>query len=214
MKRLVRWRIATAIIAGVILVLGDARDPWLWGYIATFSLIGAYAMYAIDDDLAKERFTPPSKGADRLSLAWVPSHRGGPHHRRHCRQQVRMDERPRRTTRRWPDRIRPVVHADRQGDARQPVLFRGGPHSGRQGPSCRRQRSLFRRTTPGIRRDDRVRAAERAGARVVAQRRRCVRLLGTGRPACSLRRSVLRTNLDGYQAYTERVRYRLVPGLF
>ena len=24
----------------------------------------------------------------------------------------------------------------------------------------------------------------------------------------------LRTNLDGYQAYTERVRYRLVPGLF
>ena len=61
MKRLVRWCIATAIIAGVILVLGDARDPWLWGYIATFSLIGAYAMYAIDDDLAKERFTPPSK---------------------------------------------------------------------------------------------------------------------------------------------------------
>ena len=71
MKRLVRWCIATLIIASVILVLGNAHDPWLWGYIVTFSLIGAYAMYVMDDDLARERFTPPSKGADRLSLAWV-----------------------------------------------------------------------------------------------------------------------------------------------
>ena len=74
---------------------------------------------------------------------------------------------------------------------RQPVLFRCGPHSGRPRPSCRRQRTLFRGTTPGIRRDDRPRTTERAGARIVAQRRRCIRLHGTDRPACSLRRPVL-----------------------
>ena len=71
MNRLIRWWIATTIIAAVMLVLGNGRDPWLWAYVATFSAIGAFAMYSMDDDLAKERFTPPSKGADRLSLRWV-----------------------------------------------------------------------------------------------------------------------------------------------
>jgi protein-S-isoprenylcysteine O-methyltransferase Ste14 len=71
MKRLVRWCIGTSIVAAVLLLVGNGRDPWLWAYIATFSGIGAFAMYSIDDDLAKERFNPPSKGADRLALRWV-----------------------------------------------------------------------------------------------------------------------------------------------
>jgi protein-S-isoprenylcysteine O-methyltransferase Ste14 len=71
MKRLARWLLGTAIIGAAILVLGDGRDPWLWAYLLTFSAIGAHAMYSIDDDLAKERFTPPSAGADRLALRWV-----------------------------------------------------------------------------------------------------------------------------------------------
>ena len=197
MKRLVRWCIATAIIAGVILVLGDARDPWLWGYIATFSLIGAYAMYAIDDDLAKERFTPPSKGADRLSLAWVRAIAAA-----HIIVGI-ADSRFGWTS--VPDVLRGVgligfalsfmlivraMLANRFFSAVVRIQDDRGHH-------VVDTRSLFRRTTPGIRRDDRLRAAERAGARVVAQRRRRVRLLGTGRPACSLRRSVLENEPRG-----------------
>jgi protein-S-isoprenylcysteine O-methyltransferase Ste14 len=71
MKRLVRWCIATAIVGTALLVAGNGSDPWLWGYVATFALIGGYSIHAMDDDLAKERFSPPSKGADRLALRWV-----------------------------------------------------------------------------------------------------------------------------------------------
>src|SRR5918994_1011997 len=71
MKRLVRWCIATAIAGTVVLVIGNGSDPWLWAYVAVFAVIGAYSISAMDDDLAKERFTPPSKGADRLALRWV-----------------------------------------------------------------------------------------------------------------------------------------------
>ena len=71
MKRLVRWCIATAVIATFLLGVGNGDDPWLWAYVATFGLIGAYAISSMDDDLAKERFNPPSKGADRLALRWV-----------------------------------------------------------------------------------------------------------------------------------------------
>lgn len=71
MKRIVRWAIATAIVGAVLLLVGNGRDRWLWAYVATFSAIGFYAIHAMDDDLAKERFSPPSKGADRLALRWV-----------------------------------------------------------------------------------------------------------------------------------------------
>lgn len=71
MKRTVRWAIATAVVAVVVLLVGNGRDPWLWGYVAVFSAVGFYAIHSMDDDLAKERFSPPSKGADRLALRWV-----------------------------------------------------------------------------------------------------------------------------------------------
>lgn len=71
MKRIVRWSIATAIVGAVLLIVGNGRDPWLWAYVVVFSAVGFYAIHAMDDDLAKERFSPPSKGADRLALRWV-----------------------------------------------------------------------------------------------------------------------------------------------
>lgn len=71
MKRLMRWCIATAIAGTVLLVLGNGKDPWLWAYVATFAIVGAYSIAAMDDDLARERFHPPNKGADRLALRWV-----------------------------------------------------------------------------------------------------------------------------------------------
>ena len=71
MKPLVRWAIATAIIVIIVLGIGNGRDPWLWAYVVTFCGLGFYAINSMDHDLMKERFTPPSAGADRLPLRWI-----------------------------------------------------------------------------------------------------------------------------------------------
>ena len=71
MKRTTRWLVGTGVISAVVLLLGDASDPWLWAYLIVFGGVGFYAISSMDDDLAKERFTPPNSGADRLALAWV-----------------------------------------------------------------------------------------------------------------------------------------------
>jgi len=70
-KRLTRWLVATTIFSAILLLGGNTRDPWLWAYAAAFSAIGAYALYSMTDELASERFNPPSAGADRLSLRTV-----------------------------------------------------------------------------------------------------------------------------------------------
>ena len=71
MKRVIKWSFATAAIAALLVLGGGAADRWLWAYIATFYTIGFYALYSMSDDLAKERFSPPSKGADRLPLLLI-----------------------------------------------------------------------------------------------------------------------------------------------
>lgn len=71
MKRLVRWIAGTVVVGGVLLLTGDPRDPWLWAFIASFAVVGGFAVYSMDDDLAQERFSPPNSGADRLSLRTV-----------------------------------------------------------------------------------------------------------------------------------------------
>ena len=60
---------------------GRYSDPWLWGYVATVAAIGLYPTLWLDDDLAKERFSPPEPGADRRPLAAVRTHRAGAHRR-------------------------------------------------------------------------------------------------------------------------------------
>ena len=71
-KRLGRWFSAVALIGGILVALsGRWSDPWLWTYIAIWAALGTYAMLVLDDDLARERFRPPSPGADRLSLRFI-----------------------------------------------------------------------------------------------------------------------------------------------
>ena len=71
-RRLTRWGIAVALVAGIVLLVsGQWTDPWLWGYIACWAGVSLYALLSLDDDLARERFTPPEPGADRLSLRAV-----------------------------------------------------------------------------------------------------------------------------------------------
>jgi protein-S-isoprenylcysteine O-methyltransferase Ste14 len=68
-KRIVRWAVFTTILAcGIFALAGRWLDPWLWVYVAMFSAVGLYAALNLDDDLARERFRPAEPGADRVPL--------------------------------------------------------------------------------------------------------------------------------------------------
>ncbi len=71
MKYIARWALVTGIFGAGVLLLGNGRDPWLWGYVAAFAAVGLYAISSMDEDLVRERFSPPSPGADRVSLRFV-----------------------------------------------------------------------------------------------------------------------------------------------
>jgi protein-S-isoprenylcysteine O-methyltransferase Ste14 len=71
-KRLIRWILVTTIVSGIVFALaGRWRDPWLWAYAIVWAGTTLYASAGVDDDLLKERFHPPSSGADRVALAFV-----------------------------------------------------------------------------------------------------------------------------------------------
>jgi len=51
---------------------GEWMSPYLWGFALGFSAVFLYAtVFVLDDDLARERFRPPSKGADAVALRWI-----------------------------------------------------------------------------------------------------------------------------------------------
>lgn len=68
-RRLLRWFVACVLIASFLfLTAGRWTDPWLWAYVMLLACLFLYPTIALDDDLARERFSPPATGADRLSL--------------------------------------------------------------------------------------------------------------------------------------------------
>src|SRR5262245_16838625 len=68
-KRLKRWVLATLLIGGLVFLLaGTWRDPWLWTYVGVWSVSGAYGLLSLDEELARERFRPPTAGADRIAV--------------------------------------------------------------------------------------------------------------------------------------------------
>jgi len=68
-RRLRRWFLAIVVIgSSVFLLAGRWTDPWLWAYVSVWACLTLYPTLALDDDLARERFTPPTAGADRVSL--------------------------------------------------------------------------------------------------------------------------------------------------
>jgi protein-S-isoprenylcysteine O-methyltransferase Ste14 len=56
---------------GLFLLAGTWRDPWLWAYIVVWGATTLYAMTGIDEDLVRERFSPPVKSADHIALMLV-----------------------------------------------------------------------------------------------------------------------------------------------
>jgi protein-S-isoprenylcysteine O-methyltransferase Ste14 len=71
-QRLSRFLLGLGVVAaGMMALAGTWRDPWLWSYLGMWVILGTYAMSVLDDDLARERFRPPTQGADKLSLAII-----------------------------------------------------------------------------------------------------------------------------------------------
>ena len=71
-RRLGRWFLINLFIAAALCAIsGRYADPWLWTYLATVAAVSLYPAFYLDDELAKERFTPPEPGADRLPLRAV-----------------------------------------------------------------------------------------------------------------------------------------------
>jgi protein-S-isoprenylcysteine O-methyltransferase Ste14 len=72
LKRLKRWLLVSGVVTVAVFALaGTWRDPWLWAYAAVWSLSTFYALFSIDEDLARERFHPPTAGADGVALHFV-----------------------------------------------------------------------------------------------------------------------------------------------
>jgi protein-S-isoprenylcysteine O-methyltransferase Ste14 len=71
-RRLGRWVFATSIVAGLVLLLaGTFRDAWLWAYVGVWAAATAYALLGMDEELAKERFRPPTAGADAIAIGFL-----------------------------------------------------------------------------------------------------------------------------------------------
>lgn len=71
-KPLKRWILATLVVSAIVFPLaGTWSDKWLWSYVAVWSTAAAYAMFSMDEDLARERFRPPSASADRIALGFM-----------------------------------------------------------------------------------------------------------------------------------------------
>jgi protein-S-isoprenylcysteine O-methyltransferase Ste14 len=71
--RLARWLVVSAAFGVAIMALaGDWRSPYLWGLAVATAALGFWVVFGIlDSDLARERFRPPSRGADATALAWI-----------------------------------------------------------------------------------------------------------------------------------------------
>ena len=71
-KRLKRWVLSSGIVTvGLFALAGTWRDPWLWAYALIWSTASFYAMFSMDEDLLQERFHPPTAGADGVALHFV-----------------------------------------------------------------------------------------------------------------------------------------------
>jgi protein-S-isoprenylcysteine O-methyltransferase Ste14 len=71
-KRLLRWALATPIAAALLMtVAGDFSSPYLWALVVGTAAVALYAIVTISPDLARERYHPPTSGADGGALHWV-----------------------------------------------------------------------------------------------------------------------------------------------
>lgn len=71
-RRLLRLGVVSIVLFGSVFAISGAwQDRWLLAYCATWMALLLYALFGIDEDLARERFRPPSGGVDRAWLAAI-----------------------------------------------------------------------------------------------------------------------------------------------
>ena len=71
-KRLMRWLAGVIVIgAAIFAAAGTLRDGWLWSYVLVVGTVTLWPVLRMSDELARERFRPPSSGADRLPLRTI-----------------------------------------------------------------------------------------------------------------------------------------------
>jgi protein-S-isoprenylcysteine O-methyltransferase Ste14 len=70
--RLWRWAAANALfVGGSVLIAGRTDLPWMWAYLMVWAGILTYAFFVLDPDLRRERFKPGGPSADPLALAFM-----------------------------------------------------------------------------------------------------------------------------------------------
>jgi protein-S-isoprenylcysteine O-methyltransferase Ste14 len=68
--RLARWAaISAAFAAAFVLVAGRWDLPWMWAWLTLFSVVIAFAFFVLDPELRRERFRPGGPSADPIALA-------------------------------------------------------------------------------------------------------------------------------------------------
>ena len=68
-RRVARWILAVSVVLGLVMLLsGGWSDPWLWAYVTTWAAVSLYGLLSLDEDLARERFHPPESGADYMAV--------------------------------------------------------------------------------------------------------------------------------------------------
>jgi protein-S-isoprenylcysteine O-methyltransferase Ste14 len=71
--RFFRWLLVSVVVGGIVMGLaGEWMSPYLWGF--TLGISGVFlnaTLFVLDDDLARERFRPPSQGADAVALKQI-----------------------------------------------------------------------------------------------------------------------------------------------
>lgn len=71
--RLSRWMLVSVLLGGGVMALaGQWRSPYLWAVAMGIAGLGCWGTFGIlNPELARERFHPPSRGADSIALRWV-----------------------------------------------------------------------------------------------------------------------------------------------
>ena len=70
--RLWRWgAVNAAFIAAFVLIAGRTDLPWMWVYLLVWAGILTYAFFVLDPDLRRERFRPGGPSADPVALAFM-----------------------------------------------------------------------------------------------------------------------------------------------
>ena len=60
------------LLGAIVLSLSNGwRDPLMWAYVGAIAACTLYAMFSLTPELARERFRPPSPGADATALVFI-----------------------------------------------------------------------------------------------------------------------------------------------